>query len=655
MKAFLILLSLQYFIFNYAIGQTYSSEPDSLPVYHLNEIVILGERISSPLSITIDQIQKSTINTLDIKNASQALINTSGIYFSRNFRNQETFRLRGFEQRQISVFLDGIPISVPFDGIIDLSQLIGDDIESIRIAKCTGSILYGANTLGGTVNILSGTPNSSNSVKFRLEGSDQTRIFGDVQYENQFKNLSYLTSLTYDKATDFKLPANIDAIQNQEDHRRDNSSYEKKSAKLKVWYHINNTNHIGLNLHYIDNRFHVPPQLNTQRAHYWRFPEWKKYVVSLNSQHLISQKFLLRTVWFYDIYRNVLESFDDATYSTQNEKYAFTSIYNDYSLGIFMYPEFRVFSFGITKGLISLKKDTHREKSSENEPYKKYSFATVVFGLEQYIKFHRLMQASFGINIDYLKPLHAYNLNLRNPLSVLNGHLLFEYKIFTPNNIFLMFGKKSRFPTLKELYSERLGRNIPNTDLDVEHSLNAEIGIKSDYQNLSFKASLFYNSLENLITNVQLGDNIQQLQNIAKAILKGMELNMQVSLQNSIFDLNYTFLEAKNRSTNRDTDHLEYRPKHRINGIYHYNFTHRLYFQCEGNYTRDQYYQHPETTKWEKLNDFLLINLKVNYIFSDKLSGYFRTNNLFDKLYFSEFGIPMPGREFILGFRLEVF
>ena len=65
------------------------------------------------------------------------------------------FSVRGFNQRYVPVFFDGIPIYVPYDGYIDTGKLPTANLSEITLTKGNSSVLYGPNAMGGVVNILS--------------------------------------------------------------------------------------------------------------------------------------------------------------------------------------------------------------------------------------------------------------------------------------------------------------------------------------------------------------------------------------------------------------------------------------------------------------------------------------------------------------------
>lgn len=629
----------------------YPATTDTIPEFSMNEIIVMGDPWSSFKKISIFEIDAKTIQHRDNRNPQLVLEYAPGIYFSRNSRNEYSFRLRGFEQRQISVFLDGIPISIPFDGMVDVSQLIGQDYSKIRLSKGISSILYGANSLGGTVDILTRTPGSKKKWGAGLEGSNQKRFYGHLQFSHNIYKMKYSISFTQERSADFKLPESFQAQPNEDGGTRNNSAYRKNSLNFKFQYDINTAHQLGINLNFIDNWYNVPPQVFVSNPRFWRFPDWKKNIVSINSLNIINPSILVQSVVFYDSYFNHLESYDNDKYNSQTQRYSFSSIYDDYSLGGIIYPQLKLIKQGMTNGIFSFKQDVHRQKTNQ-ESYQKYSAQIMGMGLEQDVQLTSRFNLSVGIDANYFVPITAYGEYSQEPNLLFNGQTLLSYQLSPGMNIFFLMGKKSRFPTLKELYSDRLGRNIPNPTLREEHSWNFELGSQWSNHSSRFRFSLFYNQLNDLITEVQLPENLKQLQNTAQAIFKGIETEGMIHVLSCNLQLNYTFLDAQDQSPSRKSNYLSYRPKHRLNSWLIWDVSPFLQLQAEANYTADQYYQNPASLEWEKLNDFSQFHCTLNYSQRDHFTIYLRVNNIFDQLYYSEYGIPMPGREVTLGLKL---
>lgn len=60
--------------------------------------------------------------------------------------------------RQVPLFVDGIPAQVPYDGYVDFGRFTTADLSAIQVTKGFSSNTYGANTLGGAINLVSRKP-----------------------------------------------------------------------------------------------------------------------------------------------------------------------------------------------------------------------------------------------------------------------------------------------------------------------------------------------------------------------------------------------------------------------------------------------------------------------------------------------------------------
>ncbi len=113
---------------------------------------------SSPVTVGIDQTQ---IAELNLTNAAQALDYLPGVSIQHlaNNRNEAGIMVRGFSTRgQVPLYIDGIPISVPYDGYVDFNRYLTSDIGEIQVARGYSSPLLGPNALGGTINMVTQEP-----------------------------------------------------------------------------------------------------------------------------------------------------------------------------------------------------------------------------------------------------------------------------------------------------------------------------------------------------------------------------------------------------------------------------------------------------------------------------------------------------------------
>lgn len=86
--------------------------------------------------------------------------------------------MRGFGRNQTPIFIDGVPAYVPYDGYVDLGRFTTYDIATISVAKGFSSVLYGPNTMGGAINLVSRQPQKV------PEGQPSAGLFSGDGYES---------------------------------------------------------------------------------------------------------------------------------------------------------------------------------------------------------------------------------------------------------------------------------------------------------------------------------------------------------------------------------------------------------------------------------------------------------------------------------------
>ncbi len=104
-------------------------------VFELGEIEVDGKAENKELS------DKETISAEDIdrnnrNDVASALNLLPGISIQNlGARNERLIYVRGFNSRQVPLFIDGIPVYVPYDGNVDLNRFSTFDIGQIDVSK----------------------------------------------------------------------------------------------------------------------------------------------------------------------------------------------------------------------------------------------------------------------------------------------------------------------------------------------------------------------------------------------------------------------------------------------------------------------------------------------------------------------------------------
>ena len=129
------------------------------------DVATVGSSISV---ITADDLQQQQTRFV-----SDVLREVPGVAVSRagTFGTQTQVRIRGAEGNQTLVIIDGVEVNDPAGGNeFDFGQLLSSDIERIEVLRGPQSILYGSNSIGGVINIITKKGEKGVTTTARAEG-----------------------------------------------------------------------------------------------------------------------------------------------------------------------------------------------------------------------------------------------------------------------------------------------------------------------------------------------------------------------------------------------------------------------------------------------------------------------------------------------------
>jgi iron complex outermembrane receptor protein/outer membrane receptor for ferrienterochelin and colicins len=283
-----------------------------------------------------------------------------------------------------------------------------------------------------------------------------------------------------------------------------------------------------------------------------------------------------------------------------------------------------------------------------------YEADTWSFGVEDEFQVLENLTLVAGLSYDLYDPREAYNQPVPGSADAVNPQGGLVYRPTDTTTLHASVGRKTRFPHLKELYSQVSGGN---PDLDPQETIAYEVGVEQRLsESLTGSVTGFYNDIDDLIQQVTLAGSKVYV-NVGKAVTQGIETSLSWAATDALTcSTNYTYLDTLDRDNDRP---LEYRPAHRLNGSVDYKFPFGLDFRLQTSYT-DRQFQYPSATTKRRIPEFLLLDAKLTYKVGRKdIKGNFgispeffvQVTNFTDKDY--EEGHPMPGREFLAGFALE--
>jgi outer membrane cobalamin receptor len=129
------------------------------PIYELDEIVVTATRYPAALqdialaTVVIDKEELDKLNAISVGEVLQAYAGAD-IKDYGNPGSVSSISIRGIPANGTLVLVNGHPLNLITVGMADLSAININTVERIEIVKGPVSSLYGANGIGGAVNII---------------------------------------------------------------------------------------------------------------------------------------------------------------------------------------------------------------------------------------------------------------------------------------------------------------------------------------------------------------------------------------------------------------------------------------------------------------------------------------------------------------------
>ena len=650
--------------------------------FALGTVEIIGKRPAADSSATTDTVSADTLAARHRDDLSEALDLIPGVAIENTGQRRErTISLRGFTSRQVPLFIDGIPVYVPYDGNVDLARFGVDYVAQIVVSKGLGSLLYGPNTLGGAINVVSRKPVQAVEISARGTVEADDRLNGnehriDASIGGNTGSWYGIVTGSYSTSNGYRLPEDFVPVAAQSAGERLNAADRDSLFTAKLGYQDDN-NEYALSYYRQDGEKHDPPYAGSYlrtnalpdgvQVRYWNWPYWDKESLYFVARNAITSQGTLRWRVFNDSFRNALDSYDDATYTTHSRPYAFIgSLYNDFTYGGSADFEWNWSSDHTTRIAGHFRNDVHREyQVAPLAPLMHLEIPTYDFAIEH--EWHVLPSLTLTPGYSYMvqpaRTVEVYNSSSRtfslvttNRSTASNGQLVAIYQLNPAQSVFAGVSQKTRFPTIKERFSGGLGSVVPNPGLSPETALHYEIGFEQKADRWSAKLALFQSRLHDAIQSVSLPPTAcsvppcTELENVAKQRDRGVELTADYSpLATLKFGGEVDIAQIVNLSNPaiRYTGAPE--NKYRLTGDW--QFLPKWWLRADAQHESARF---SASTGSRVAGSFTLVNAFVRYAPIPPLGIELGVRNATDELYAYEEGFFEPGRTWLaqLDYRL---
>ncbi|MFQ6066240.1 MAG: TonB-dependent receptor plug domain-containing protein [bacterium] len=596
-------------------------------ILELEKIVITATRTPHllkdvPVSTTV--ITGKEIEQTGASTVADALENVAGMRPAAygGPGSLTTAHIRGSAADQVLVLMDGRELNPAASGTVDLGFLPVQIIDRIEVVRGPFSSLYGANALGGVINII--TKPTPEKRQTRIEasyGTYETSEYTVTHGGKLGKTAYFLTAKLGDSAG-----------------YRENSSCNETHATTKLTYEVDRSSGFSLLTGHSHRDTGVPgsttyPTPNAQQRNKRNFLDLSYHKNLKEGSRLLAKTFIEQ----YDICYQDPEAWGGPIKDTTKNRTSGVQIQYNFPWGGHL-P---------TAGL-ELKQD--RVKVTTVDGTSRIGGPRKLDTTSLYLQDEMNLSPSLVLvpGLRYDNP-SAYASQSSPRISLL-------YFLGQNTRLRASYGQAFRPPTVNELYwYEDWGWGMGlfgNENLKPEKSRSYELGLEHKFSlPLLARISWFDRKTDGLINWVEISPWHWQATNIDKAHNQGMESELRLQLTPRLsLGINYLYQQAKDEGEEYKGNYLVYAPEYKmgLNLGYETDFGLGIYIETE---KISEQYTNRENT--QKLKGCALLSARLSQKLTEKVEVFATGENLLDESYEMFRDYPMPGRRINLGMKMS--
>ena len=560
----------------------------------LREVVVTATRTEKdPKDVTqsVTVISADEIKKSGASNAAEVVRKSVDLNFQEYGPKGSTANIsvRGSTAAQVVILLDGIRLNSPRDGGFNLTDLpvALDDIERIEIVRGPSSALYGADAVGGVVNIITKKPKQNQA---RVTGAVGSHGYDSLSAGNSGKMDKWYYVLSAGRETS--------------DGYRRNSDLDQKTVGGKIGYEITQDASLDLTANYIGKEIGVPGSTDwlTPFARQWT----RDLVTGLGYRAKLSKE--LDVKLNADYHRDVL-SFRRTLTSVASKHESETS-------GADAQINWLANSWNaITAGAEA--RDDH-VKSTDSGAHDTRRLAGY---LQDEISIGEPLILVLGGRYDR----HSVYGNQFSPKASVRCLIADTGTIIRASA-----GKSFRAPTFNDLYWPDTGFEIGNPNLKPETSKEYEGGIEQPLgKGNTLKLTAFERKIKDLINWHPDAMGIWTPTNIGRAQIKGVEVELKFKLSEPLtWSANYTYMNPIDEQTGEKIYRI---PQQQLKSWLNMAIVTKTNVYLEGRMVKNYIKQNEDEWKYFVMNG----KITQTVVSGQRMKGelFFGMNNIFNRKY----------------------
>jgi hemoglobin/transferrin/lactoferrin receptor protein len=544
----------------------FAQKSDSTKTELLKEVIVSSQRISesnlkTAASITV--LSSKTLKNNQVRTTPEALMNTTGVFIQKSTHGAGSPFVRGLTGNQTLILIDGIRLNnstFRFGPNQYLNTIDPFSLDRIEVLRGSGSVAYGSDALGGTVQLFTANPEFANNTIFhanaltRFASSNMEKtLHSDLSFGS--KNIALKAGLSI---RDFGVIVGGDTT-----GRQSPSGYKELAFDFKGKFKLSKNWETVLS-HQSVEQTNIPLYFRIKLENF-AVNEFNPQKRSLSYFQLNGKtdKKLLKSISLTASLQNtteqrktrrngsdVLRTETDKVETIGSTLNVISSISNSWSAssGVEFYQDV-VNSERIDQNSKTNSIQKSRGLYPDNSKFQSYA----IYSLHQ-IQL-RNWQFNFGGRFN------GFNIKITDDnLGTVNvepqalvGNIALAYGLSENSSIYSSYSTGFRSPNIDDMGT--LGivdfrYELPTYNLKPEKSYNFELGYKLRKERFATSLAFFNNNLEDLITRIKVenqqinGINVYRKENVEKAYIRGFEAEMEFLISNPIKifgNLSYAF------------------------------------------------------------------------------------------------------------------
>jgi len=624
MKKVIIVFSLflAVFIKNFANETKVDTLKVPRKVYILDGITVIAERPEE----SIGNIDVKTFNPskpVPDVNIEEALDNVAGMDLSVGGKNGSSLSIRGFNENEIKILLNGRPLSNGYMDAVDLTTIPMTSIGEIQVLKGPISSLYGSNTMGGVINIITKEPLKKRTVLLgaQIRRNNTNNFYVNVSQDVNSFDYSLLMSRFHSDGRVLSkkfVPTNYEDGSVKEHDGKTRYNFDGK-INLKLY----NFHKIGLQFSYSN----MPLKEVTSSIYennFSKFLQWNKIQSSLSGYFQLRYNLNYNMNLYFDRIADTYAQYSDPNY--QNMDSTWPSYLQSKTLGADNKINWELNDKDeLTTGIRYETLSYNRKDNGYYLDWTSNNTNQLNYYLQNKMNFSK-MNITCGGGISWFRLNNEGNWK---------SHIEPSAGIYySPNkSVKISFASaiNTHYPTLRQLYSHTHG----NKDLREESAWKSELTVSKNFvfgvYSGKWEMSVFYNKISDLIERVgEINRNIQRVQSYGFETIGMMKLGWEHQIEFS--HIKYT--------KNSDID-LTGNPSYKFSLIESATLPFDVKISYKVLWKDKRIFLKSENS------EVILPSYWLHSIFLNKKMGKFKfgfgITNLFDTNYDDEYGYPGEG------------